>query len=92
MVKSTKTFAPYDGKRVAVFLDSPTGRQVVSGKASYVTDPRLGKTLRIELDEKYEGGFYELFLVEAEWNGAILPDSEFGCDCCFIPRPLWANR
>ncbi|MEQ8788803.1 MAG: hypothetical protein RIC55_21000 [Pirellulaceae bacterium] len=92
MVRSTTNLAPYHGKRIAVLLDSPRGRQVVTGKASYLTDQRLGKSLRLDVDDDYQEGCYELLFVESEWNGAILPDSEFGCDCCFIPRPLWVNK
>lgn len=93
MVKPNKTFAQYDGKRIAVFLEGDHGRQVVTGQASYVTDKRLGKALSVQLDREYlDSGFYDLLLVESEWNGAILPDSEFGCDCCFIPHPTWARK
>jgi hypothetical protein len=93
MVKPNNRFAQYDGKRIAVFLENSTGKQVVMGEASYVTDRRLGKSLRIRLDEEFlEEGLYDVLLVESEWNGAILPDSEFGCDCCFIPQPLWARK
>lgn len=93
MAEPNNRFAQYDGKRIAVFLENVHGRQVVTGEASYVIDRRLGRSLQISLDEEYlEEGLYDVLLVESEWKGAILPDSEFGCDCCFIPRPLWAQK
>jgi hypothetical protein len=92
MVKSTKSFAPYHGKRIAVILEGPDGRQVVTGEASYLSDRRLGNALSVRIDDECQEGFYDLLLVESEWNGAILPDSEFGCDCCFIPSPTWVGR
>jgi hypothetical protein len=93
MVGSATAFACYDGMRVAVTLHGQCMQRVVIGTAVYERDRRLGPVLRVLLDSEYaEPGFYDLLLVESEWNGAILPDTQFGCDRCFMPRPFWERR
>jgi hypothetical protein len=73
-----------------VILPARGEQRTVTGKAVYERDRRLGPVLRVLLDDEFaEPGFYDLLLVESEWNGAILPDTRFGCTCCFMPRTLW---
>jgi hypothetical protein len=86
-------FACYDGMRIAVVVESRGQQRTVTGTAVYERDRRLGAVLRVVLDEEYaEPGFYDLLLVESEWNGAILPDDKFGCERCFMPQPYWERR
>jgi hypothetical protein len=50
-----------------------------------VQDPLLGGVLRLQLDDQSLDLGAEVLISESNWKGTILPDTEHGCDYCFIP-------
>lgn len=78
----TMKLASYDGKRVAVVLSVQGEERVVCGSATWSRDAALGDSLRIMIDEPDGFGMPEIFLAQETWEGAIHPDTEYGCDVC----------
>jgi hypothetical protein len=76
------TLASYDGKRVAVVLSIQGENRVVCGSASWSRDATLGEALRIRVDQPDDLGMPEILLAQETWEGAVQPDTEYGCDVC----------
>jgi hypothetical protein len=66
---------------------------VVTGLASCVDDPLLGKALCITVDDPSSPeASCELLISEADWDGEITPASQHDCDYCFRPTASWARN
>jgi hypothetical protein len=76
------TLASYDGKRVAVVLSIQGENRVVCGSASWSHDATLGDALRIMVDHPDDLGMPEILLAQETWEGAVRPDTQYGCDVC----------
>ena len=74
-----------DGRRVAVIMPE-LGPKPLRGAARYERDDVLGNVLRIKIEGNLPGNPHML-LVEDEWNGLIIPDTQYGCDYCVTQLP-----
>ena len=76
----------YDGKRVAVVLNSDAASVVVKGTARYEEDEFLGQVLRVLVEQSDSTAPpADVLIAESEWNGEIKGGDEYDCEFCFFP-------
>jgi hypothetical protein len=72
-------------KRICLALPVGRSHAYVCGQARHERDPLLGSVLRLKLEDEASLGNSELLISESTWQGRIEPDTEHGCDYCFVP-------
>jgi hypothetical protein len=92
-----RDFAAFDGKRIAVVLSIAGQPRVCRGTAVYKPDATLGPVLALRLEGEEKHGLPELLFSETRWTGEICPDTQHGCEYCFVPstaakKPPRTNR
>ena len=80
--------APYDNARLVIFLGDVSAGKRLRGKARFERDDVLGNILRIAL-EGVGPGSPELIVSEADWDGVIARDFQYGADYCLILPSTW---
>lgn len=81
--QSAVSLSEFNGERMAVVVNRPSGRVVLRGTAEFVRDDAIGNTLNIRIDEP-EPGQPVVVIAERSWSGRIVPDFHHGCKFCLI--------
>jgi hypothetical protein len=65
---------------VAVLVSVQGQDRVLFGTAAFTRDRRLGKVLRIAIDDQETSGALAMLIAEDKWQGEVLPDPVHGRD------------
>lgn len=90
-VRLSGAFSKYDGLRIAILFKNDDDIVPVRGIARYELDPTLGSVLRVQPTDDAQDVNCKLLITEADWDGQILQDLQYGCRFCFLPSRYWPN-